>query len=223
MSAGLDRGPAVGDSHLNLRIQFGQKKSPGQEVSRKKPETFFLRRKGGFWIQLPPIFSTIFQPSEKGGEQSVRQQKHETVTQTGTNRHKPAQTGTNRHNRKPAIFLWLHKFWGGKLTCPLFIVVTPSAASMHPRGWVPQLVCRMATWGAGGVWQREDTEGQMWPPPRCWHHICPRCRCGLILLPLPRLLLATAPPPLTTSHHRYRLVDCPIVSAADATLLASYL
>ena len=76
---------------------------------------------------------------------------------------------------------------------------------------------------SGGSLQREDTEGQMWPPPRCWHHICPRCLCGLILLPLPRLLLATVPPPLTTSHHRYRLVDCRIVSAADATLLASYL
>ncbi len=51
MSAGLDRGPVVGDSNLNLRIQFGYvaegspqaKKSPGRNQKH-----FGLRRKEGF-------------------------------------------------------------------------------------------------------------------------------------------------------------------------------
>jgi hypothetical protein len=64
----------------------------------------FFWGKGGLLKPAAPYFvHDFFQPSEKGGEQSVSPQKtrlHHKPAQTGTNRHKPAQTGTNRH--KPA-------------------------------------------------------------------------------------------------------------------------
>jgi hypothetical protein len=121
------------------------------------------------------------------------------VTQTGTNRHKQAQTGTNANRQffVPAQILrgeaHLPPFQPSRMGAP----ARPPDGNVRSGGSLATGTCRL-------------------------RHICPRCLCGPILLPLPRLLLATAPPPLTTSHHRYRLVDCRIVSAANATLSASY-
>ncbi len=201
-----------------------RRKSPGQEVPRKKPDTFWFEEKGGLLKPVPPSFSTIFQPSEKGGEQSVCQQKKRNC---GTNRHKPAQTGTNRH--KPAqtgtYFVPAQILRGAAHLPPFHCLLLQSAASVHRHGWVGDP-------GTSTGWQREErgesgnglaAKGQTWPPPHRRHHICRSCLCGPILLPLPWLLLATAPPPLTTSHHCYWLVDCWIVRAANAMLSASYL
>jgi len=52
----------------------------------------FFWGKGGLLKPAAPYFvHDFFQPSEKGGEQSVSPQKNKTASQTGTNRHKPAQ------------------------------------------------------------------------------------------------------------------------------------
>ena len=156
---------------------------------------------------MPPIFSTIFQPSEKGGEQSVRQQKNETVTQTGTNRHKPAQTGTNRH--KPAqsqtgnFFVTAQILRGEAHLPPFHCLLFQSAASTHLRGGggtterPPDGDARSGGLLAMGRCQGANAVASVLRSPCDWRHIRRRRRCGPILLPLPRSLSAAALPPLT--------------------------
>ena len=79
-------------------------------------------------------------------------------------------------------------------------------------------VAWMRTRGAGGVWRWGAAKGQTRSPrvspPCCRHRICRCCYCGPILLLLLQSLSAC---PVPSHHHCYRLIDCRIIHAADAT------
>ena len=148
---------------------------------------------GGQWIfkcrwraLLARLF--IFLPSEKGGDQSVSQEKRDW-----------GQTGTKWH--KQDKFLW-HKFWGGEACCPLFIVCYSSRP--HPRTFAegrgttarpPDGDARSGGRLEMGRCPGANAVASVLRPPCDWNHIRRSRCCGPILLSLPRSLSAAAPLP----------------------------